>query len=91
VWIEPEAAADGGMTRGAITLRVARRTRFKTLSRGLPVSEAEASERVVVTFLTDSRRCHQSRLLVTALAELRRVVAVAAIRFARVSRARVTR
>ena len=55
------------------------------------MSEAEAAERVVVTLSPDSRRRDESGLLVAALAELRGVVAVTAIRFARVRRARVTR
>jgi len=90
VWIEPEAAAYRGMTRGAITLRVARGARFKTLPRGLPVSQAEIAKCVVVTFLANSRGRDESGLLVAALAELRRVMAVAAIRVSCVRRTRVT-
>jgi len=91
VWIEPEAAAHRGMTRGAVTLGVARGARFKTLPRCLSVSEAEIAKCVVVAFLADSRCRDESRLLVAALTELRRVVAVAAICVSCVCRARVTR
>jgi hypothetical protein len=70
---------------------MARRAGFEALPRGLAVPQAETAKRVVVTLLADSRRCNKSGLLVAALTELRRVVAVAAIRFARVRRARVTR
>ncbi len=91
VWIEPETAAHRGMTRRAVALGMARCAGFETLSRGLPVPKTKTPKGVVVTFLADSRRCDKSRLLVTALAELRRVVAVAAIGFARVGRARVAR
>ena len=70
---------------------MARRAGFETLSRGLPVPQTETPKSVVVTFLADSRRCHKARLLMTALAELRLVVAVAAIGFPRVGRAWVAR
>lgn len=79
------------MTGSAVALRVARRARFKTLPRGLPVSQAEAAKGVVVTGPADSRRRDKSRLLVAALAELRWVVAIAASRFACVRRTRVAR
>jgi hypothetical protein len=52
----------------------------------LPVSQAEAAEGVVVTGATDLRGGDKSRLLVATLAELCRIVAIAATRLARVRR-----
>ena len=79
------------MAPRAVALRVARDARLETLPRSLSVAEAEIAIDIMVSRLTESRRRDETRLLVTALAELRRVVAIAAIRFARVRRARVAR
>lgn len=84
VWTEAEATAHGGMTRSAIALRMTRCARLETLSGSLSMSQAEPAEGVMITLRTDSGFRHQTRLLVTSLAELRCVVAVAAVRFASV-------
>ena len=88
---EPETAAYRGMTCRAVTLGMARGARLEALSRGLPVPQAEAAERVVVAGLADPPVRDESRLLVAALAELGRIVAVAAVRLSRESGTRVSR
>ena len=70
---------------------MARDARLETLARSLSVAEAEIAVDIMVSGLTEPRRGDETRLLMTALAELRRVVAIAAIRLARVRGARVAR
>ena len=60
--------------------------------RRLPVPEAESAERVVEAGAPEPRlRRRQTGLLMTSLAELRRIVAVAAVRLARICGAGVAR
>lgn len=89
--VEPETAADGGMTCGAVALCMARSARLETLSGCLAVPQAEPSKYIVVPGGANSPTGDKARLLVTALAKLRRVVTIAAIRFASIGRARVAR
>jgi hypothetical protein len=78
------------MAGGAITFGVAGDAGLETLARRLSMSEAEPAEGIVITGAPESRLSDQPRLLVAALAELRRVVTVAAVRFACVCCPRVT-
>ena len=66
-----------------------RDARLERLPCRLPVAEAEAGIRIVVPDPAESRRCDEPGLFVTALAELRRVMTVAAVRLTRVRGARV--
>jgi hypothetical protein len=79
------------MARGAVTLGVARRTRLETLACCLPVPKAEPAKCVVVSFRADSPCGDETRLPMASLAKLSRIVTIAAVRVASVSRARVTR
>lgn len=79
MWIEPEAAAHRRMARRAIALGMARRAGLETLARGLTVSKAEAAKCVVEAGLANSRISDEARLLMTTLAELRGIVAIAAV------------
>src|SRR5215475_2941924 len=81
-------AGDGGVTLETVPLRVTRDAGFQTLSRRLSMPGAEGSIRVVVSRIHRPTR-YQSGLLMAAGAELRVVVAVAAIGFSGVSRGRV--
>lgn len=87
--IEPESASNRGVTRGAVALRMATCTRLQALSSSLPMAEAETAECVVVSRAAEPPHGDQSRLLMTTLAELGRIVAVAAVRAARPRRARM--
>ena len=91
VWVESESTANGGVAHDAIALAMARRARFETLPCRLSVSEAESPECIVVARRANAPRRHHPALLVAALAELRRVVAIGAVRLARVGSARVPR
>ena len=55
------------------------------------MSEAESRECVMVTLRANTRFRYKTSLLVTSLAELRRVVTIAAIRFASIRRGWMTR
>lgn len=80
VGTEAESARHGRVARGAIALGVAGGAGLEALPRGLPVSEAEAAEGVVVSRAAERGLRDETRLLVTVLAELRRIVAIAAVR-----------
>lgn len=59
---EPEAAANGGVTRRTIALGMTRGAGFQTLAGRLSVSETETTIDVVITGAPDARiGCHQPR------------------------------
>ncbi len=88
---ESEPTANGGVTRGAIAFGVTGHARLETLSRCLPVTQAETSKRVVIPALSNARSSYEPGLPVTTLAELRRVMAIATVCFSPIRGARVSR
>ena len=70
------------MTGGAIALGMAADAALEALPGRLAMSETESPERVVVAGAAEPPLCGQPRLLMAALAELRGIVAIAAIRLA---------
>ena len=88
---EAEATLHRRMTRGAIALRVTGSTRFQALTSGLAMSEAEATECVVIAFRSEPRYGDEPCLLMAGLTELGSVVTVTAVGFTRICRARMPR
>lgn len=88
---EAETAAHGRMTRRAVAFGMTRGTRLETLPRRLPMPEAEPAEDVVISSGSKPPLSDEPRLLMACLTELRRIVTVGAVRFARVRRAGMAR
>lgn len=61
---EPEAAANGRVTRRTVALDMAADAGLEALSRGLPMAETEAAEGVVIALRPQAPRGHESRALV---------------------------
>src|SRR5688500_8697144 len=89
--VESEAAPCRRVTRRTVAFGVTSDARLETLPRGLPVPEAESAERIVIPRPPEPRARDESGLLVTTLAELRVVVAIAAVAVPGVGGARVPR
>ena len=67
------------MTGGALALGVTRGAGLETLTRRLPMPQAEPTKRIVIAYASETPGRDQPRLLMTALAELRRVMTIIAI------------